>query len=58
MKIVQVLCHNAIVAKKKDGQMFICMGKGIGFKKKPGELVDDSLVTQLYREVKDLESYL
>jgi transcriptional antiterminator len=45
-KIVQVLSHNVVLAKLSAGNNSIVFGKGIGFKKQPGEMVDPSSVSQ------------
>jgi transcriptional antiterminator len=45
-KIVEVLSHNVVLAKLSSGNNSIVFGKGIGFKKKPGDAIDPALISQ------------
>ncbi|MED0737438.1 PRD domain-containing protein [Aneurinibacillus thermoaerophilus] len=45
-KIVQVLSHNVVLAKLLSGNNSIVFGKGIGFKKKNGDLIDPAAISQ------------
>ena len=45
-KVIQVFSHNVVLVKLPSGNNSIVMGKGIGFKKSPGDLVDPSGITQ------------
>ena len=48
MKIVRVLNTNAVVSTDRQGKEIIITGAGIGFKKKNGEELDNSLVEKIY----------
>ena len=45
-KIVEVLSHNVVFAKLPSGNNSIVFGKGIGFKKEPGEMIPSHSITQ------------
>lgn len=48
MKIIRVLNTNAVVTVDPKGREIIATGVGIGFKKKKGENLDESLVDKTY----------
>jgi len=45
-KIVHVLSHNVVMARLSTGKNSIVFGKGIGFKRTPGNLVDEAEISQ------------
>lgn len=45
-KIVHVLSHNVVMTKLSTGKNSIVFGKGIGFKRTPGMIVEESDITQ------------
>lgn len=48
MKIIRVLNTNAVVSVNQMGREIIITGAGIGFKKKKGEKLDESLIDKTY----------
>ena len=48
LKIIRVLNTNAVVSSDQNGQEIIITGPGIGFKKKKGEELEQSLVDKIY----------
>lgn len=48
MKIVKVINNNIIKSYDAKRQEVLVMGCGIGFKKKPGDEIDDSLIEKVY----------
>ncbi|CAG9001677.1 MAG: Cryptic beta-glucoside bgl operon antiterminator [Candidatus Celerinatantimonas neptuna] len=48
MKISKVLNNNVVVVVSDSGKEQIVMGRGLGFQKKPGELLDASLVEKTF----------
>lgn len=48
MEILKVLNNNVVVVKNEKNIGQIVMGSGIGFKKKPGDLIDKSKVDKLF----------
>lgn len=49
MKIVQSLNQNAVLVKNENNEEMILTGRGIGYKKKPGDSVDNDKISQIYR---------
>ncbi|MDO4492168.1 MAG: PRD domain-containing protein [Lachnospiraceae bacterium] len=49
MKVKKVINNNVVCAIDKSGNELIVTGCGIGFKKKVGQLIDETLITQTYR---------
>lgn len=45
-KIVHVLSHNVVMAKLSTGKNSIVFGKGIGFKRNPGMVVEEAEISQ------------
>lgn len=45
-KIVHVLSHNVVMAKLSTGKNSIVFGKGIGFKRTPGMIVEEEEISQ------------
>lgn len=54
MQIQRILTNNAIVALDRFGKEQIVCGKGIGYKKRPGEEVDDHLVDKIFVKETDM----
>lgn len=48
MKIAKVINNNVISVYQADGQELVVMGRGIAFKKKPGEEVDDNRIQKVF----------
>lgn len=48
MRIRRILTNNALVVLDEKGKEQIVCGKGIGYKKRPGDNVDDKLVETVY----------
>lgn len=48
MKIIKVINNNVVSALDDDGEEIIVMGKGIGYGKKPGTLVDESRIEKKF----------
>ena len=48
MKINRILTNNAVVIMNENGNEQIVCGKGIAYKKKPGEEIDESLINQTF----------
>lgn len=49
MIVKTVLNNNALLAVDDQGQEVVLLGKGIAFRKKPGQAVDSSLIEKKYR---------
>lgn len=62
MVILKIFNNNSVVALSENKQDIILTGAGIGFKKKPGDLVDESKIEKRYvfqdEQMKRLESSL
>lgn len=60
MKIKKVLNSSVILAVDEDGKEFVCFGKGIGYNKKSGEVVEKKVVDQIFMPVDNhqVEEYL
>ncbi|KLL01063.1 antitermination protein BlgG [Bacillus pumilus] len=48
MEIIKVLNTSVVLAKRDDGKEIIVMGKAIGFKNKPGSLIQESDIQKIY----------
>lgn len=48
MEIYKILNNNVIVSKNEHDKEIIAMGKGIAFKKKVGEHIEDELIDKVY----------
>lgn len=51
MKVVKVINNNIIKSYDEKRQEVLVMGCGIGFKKKPGDEVDDALIEKVYTNI-------
>lgn len=49
MKIVKAINNNVVCALDQDGQEILVMGKGIGFKAKEGQLLNEELVEKVFK---------
>ena len=49
MKIIKVINNNVVSALDKDAEEVVIMGKGIGFRAKPGQIVDEKQVEKTFR---------
>lgn len=49
MKIDKVINNNIISSFDEQGREIVVMGRGLGFKKKPGQDVDDSMIEKVFR---------
>ena len=57
VKIIRVLNTNAVVSVDSQGMELIMTGPGIGFKKRKGENIDQSLVDKTYHIKKKARDY-
>ncbi len=48
MKIDKILNNNVVVVTDRDCHEQVVMGCGLGFKKKPGDVLDDSLIEKVF----------
>lgn len=48
MKAIRVFNNNAVSTVMPDGREAIILGKGIGFHKRPGDMIDDHCVEKVY----------
>lgn len=48
MKIIKVINNNVVSALDGNGEEVVIMGKGIGYGKKPGTLVDESRIEKRF----------
>lgn len=48
MELVKVMNNNVAFAREKDGSELVVTGKGIGFGKKPGDVLEESRVERRY----------
>lgn len=53
--IEKVINNNIISAYEKSGAEVIVMGRGIGFKKKQGEVVPADQISKIFRVIKVFE---
>ena len=51
MKVIKVINNNIIKSYDAKNQEVLVMGCGIGFKKKPGDEVEESLVEKIYTNI-------
>lgn len=48
MRVIKSLNNNMVLLEDQKGQTRICQGKGIGFQKKPGDLIDTNLIERSF----------
>ena len=48
LKVIKSMNHNMVLAEESNGSQCICRGKGIGFQKRTGDDIDESLIEQKY----------
>lgn len=48
MKVIKVLNTSIVLAKRKDKKEIIIIGKGIGFRSKPGDTIDENEVEKVF----------
>lgn len=48
MKIAKILNNNVVITLDDRQEETVVMGKGIGFKKKPGDTLDESLIEKVF----------
>lgn len=53
MKINRILTNNAVIVLNESGKESIVCGKGIGFKKKPGDFIDEELINKRFISIDD-----
>ena len=58
MEIYKILNNNVIVSKNEHDKEIIAMGKGIAFKKKVGEHIEDELIDKVYTLSDEVSSKL
>ncbi|MDA9472429.1 BglG family transcription antiterminator LicT [Enterococcus sp. 5H] len=54
MEVKKVINNNIVKSLNVDGQEVLVMGKGIGFKKNVGDLIDDTQIEKVYTSNQDL----
>ncbi|MBO0472032.1 PRD domain-containing protein [Enterococcus sp. DIV0242_7C1] len=54
MEVKKVINNNIVKSLNLDGQEVLVMGKGIGFKKTVGDVIDDRLIEKVYTSNADL----
>ena len=42
MRVVKVLNTSIVLAKRNDNKEVIAMGKGIGFRSRPGDIINEN----------------
>lgn len=50
MRADYVLCNNAVIIKDHKNRQCVAIGKGIGFNKRKGDIIDPQKVKNLYIE--------
>jgi len=48
MKVVKVLNTSIVLAKRDDNKEVIAMGRGIGFRSRPGDILDSNEIEKIY----------
>lgn len=48
MKIDRIINNNIVSSLDEKGNEVIVMGRGLGFKKKPGEIIDDKIIEKVF----------
>lgn len=50
MRADYVLCNNAVIVKDQMNRKYIVTGKGVGFNKRKGDIIDTKKVNSIYIE--------
>lgn len=56
MRVIKALNNNMVLARDENGSELICQGKGVGWQKRSGDSVDDSLVERRFFPADESES--
>lgn len=48
LKVIKALNNNMVLVRDSSGREMICQGKGIGFQKRAGDSIDNSLVERRF----------
>ncbi|WP_339309532.1 BglG family transcription antiterminator LicT [Paenibacillus polymyxa] len=48
MRVVKVLNTSIVLAKRNDNKEIIAMGKGIGFRSRPGDIINENEIEKVY----------
>ena len=48
MNVTKVINNNIVISENEEKQELVVMGKGLGFKKKPGDVIDDTKIEKVY----------
>lgn len=56
MKVVKSLNNNMVLVEDYPGKTRICQGKGIGYQKRPGDMIDETLVERSFIATTEGES--
>ncbi len=48
MNVTKVINNNIVISENEEKQELVVMGKGLGFKKKPGDAIDDTKIEKVY----------
>lgn len=55
MKIIKVFNNNVVSSTDEKNREIMVLGKGIGFQKKPGEVIEESKVEKIFRLPSDID---
>ena len=47
MNVTKVINNNIVISENEEKQELVVMGKGLGFKKKPGDAIDDTKIEKV-----------
>lgn len=53
MYIAKVINNNIVISENADQQEIVVMGKGLGFKKKAGDIIDEAKIEKVYLSTKE-----
>ncbi|MGV3240862.1 CAT RNA binding domain-containing protein, partial [Streptococcus hyovaginalis] len=53
MNVWKVINNNIVLSRNDDDQEVVIMGKGLGFKKKAGDAIDESKIENMYLSSKE-----
>lgn len=50
LKAINIISHNAVLLRDEKGRKCIVTGKGIGFRKEKGDLINQELIRNVFVE--------
>lgn len=53
MNVLKVINNNIVLSRNDDNQELVVMGKGLGFKKKVGDTIDETKIENMYLSSKE-----